>query len=224
MVMGGMSKRLVALALAACLALGLAACGGSDSSPSSTAASTATAGQRATRTTTVDPSTGKASDDHGGSGSSDESSSSSGGGDGSAPFRTSGGDNSIQDFGDEAGSAEVEAATTALSGYLDARAGGDWSKACTYLATSAVAPLERLASSSSQLKGKGCGTILAALEGRVPASSRANTLTGPISSLRAEGERGFALYHGPDGVDYFVPMVKEDDSWKVGALAPSEFP
>lgn len=47
---------------------------------------------------------------------------------------------------------------------------------------------------------------------------------GGIASLRVEGDRGFALYHGAKDVGYFVPMVKEEGEWKVGALAPSDFP
>ena len=221
--MGRTSKQLLTWALAALLTLAVSACGSSDSSSSTTTAAAAASAQETTGTTTVNPSTGKADGSAGGTGGGPAKSGQSSN-EGSAPFRTSGGDNSIQNFGEEASPAELEAATVALSGYLDARAKGSWAKSCTYLARSAVAPLEQLASSSPKLKGKDCGAILAALEGRAPASSRVSTLKGPIASLRFEGERGFALYHGPDGVDYFVPMVKEGGSWKVGALAPSEFP
>jgi hypothetical protein len=209
---------LIALALAALLALGLAACGGDSSSTAGSSAAVQET-QEATGATTEDHGSDKSG---GGRGGSADSSSASG--KGSAGFRTPGGDNSIQNFGGEADSAEIEAATAALSGYLAARAKGDWAESCADLAKATVAPLAQLASSSPRLKGKGCGAILGALEGRAPASTRVNTLTGPIASLRAEGERGFALYHGPHGVDYFVPMVREGGSWKVGALAPSEFP
>ena len=58
----------------------------------------------------------------------------------------------------------------------------------------------------------------------VPGLEPGNTLTGGIASFRVEDDRGYALYHGPKGVNYFVPMVNEDGEWKVGALAPSEFP
>jgi hypothetical protein len=199
-----------ALAIAAPLALGLAACGGGDSTGSTSTATTATAPRTTGATTT--------GADHGPSGSSPSSQK------GSAGFRTPGGDNSIQNFGDEADAAEVEAANAVLSAYLQVRAKDDWATECTYLAKTTVAPLERLASSSTQLKGKGCAAILAALSSTTPASIRQNTLSGGIASLRVQGNRAFALYHGAKGVDYFVPMVKEDGEWKVGALAPSEFP
>ena len=47
---------------------------------------------------------------------------------------------------------------------------------------------------------------------------------GPIDSLRVDSERAFALYHGSDGSDYFMPMALEGGSWRVAGLAPTEFP
>jgi hypothetical protein len=145
-------------------------------------------------------------------------------GQGSASFRTPGGDNSVQNFGKEADAGEVAAATTVLVSYLQARARGDWGKDCALLAKTAVTPLKQLVAKLPELKGKGCAGILASLVAYVPKSSRAITMTGGIASLRVKGDRGFALYHGAKGIDYFVPMVKEGGQWKVGSLAPSEFP
>jgi hypothetical protein len=228
--MRGVSKSLLALAVVALLAFGLSACGGGDDSTDSTA----TTAQESTATT---PSQG-GSDDQGqqqtqgedqnggqGQGSEDPSGSEdSSAEEGNASFRTPGGDNSIQNYGEEPDGSEVEAAEAVLDDFMEARAASDWSGICASLAAAAVAPLEDLAAKASQLKGKGCPAILAALLSRAPASSRANTLTDGIASFRVEGDRGFALYHGPKGVNYFVPMVKEDGEWRVGSLAPSEFP
>lgn len=195
--MRGVSKSLLVFLLTALLASGIAACG-DDGSDDSTAGSTAATTQETPGSTTPD--------------------------EGRSEFRTPGGDNSVQNYGEEADATEIEEATAALSGFMRARAEGDWAGQCKYLAKAAVQPLEQLAAQSPQLKGKGCAGILAALSGGTPASARANTLTGGIASLRVEGERAFALYHGPKGVDYFVPMVNEDGEWKVGTLAPTEFP
>jgi hypothetical protein len=185
----------LALALAlVALAISLTACGGGDDSTQSSSSTAST-------------------------GSGDSSAQ-----EGSASFHTPGGDNSIQNFGDEADTGEVAAATTVLARYLQARARGDWGKDCALLAKTAVAPLERLVAQSPDLKGKDCAGILASLTAYVPKSSRANTMTDGIASLRVEGNRAFALYHGAKGIDYFVPMVKEDGQWKIGALAVSEFP
>jgi hypothetical protein len=137
---------------------------------------------------------------------------------------TAGGDNSIQTFGSEADASEVEAAAAVLDSFLQARANDQWADECSYLAKSAVAPLEQLASSSPEVKGEGCAAILEALLSRAPVSSRANPLTDGVASLRVEGDRAFALFHGAHGGDYFVPMTKEDGKWMVSGLAPSEFP
>jgi hypothetical protein len=209
--MRGVWKLALALAIVVLLTTGLSACGGGDSDSSSSTAAT-------TRESSPPANSGDES-----SGSDDAESGDSSADEGSASFRTAGGDNSVQDFGEEATTAEIDAATAVLASYLQARAKGDWAKQCTLLAKAAVAPLEQLTSRSPQFKGKGCAAILEALMGRAPASTRANTMTDAVASLRFEGDRGFALYHGAHGVDYFVPMVKEDGEWKVGALAPSEF-
>jgi hypothetical protein len=204
--MRGVSKLVLPLALLALLAFGLSACGGGDSTTGSTAATT--------QESTAPSGEGQGSD-QGKEESADEA---------SASFRVKGGDNSIQDYGEEADSSEVAAASAALSSYLKARAAGNWATQCAELAKSAVAPLEQLGANSPQLKGKGCAAILKLLMGRAPASTRANPLSGDVASLRFEGDRGFALFHGAGGTDYFVAMVKEDGKWKVGAIAPSEFP
>jgi hypothetical protein len=107
---------------------------------------------------------------------------------------------------------------------MQARAEEDWAAMCADLAKATLAPLEDLAAKAAQFKGKGCAAILEGLLGPSQSLSRANTMTEGIASFRVEGDRGFALYHGPRGVDYFVAMVKEDGEWKVGSLAPSEFP
>ena len=219
------------LALAALLASGLTACGSGDSSDS-TGASTPTT-EESTATT---PGESTTPPEHGGSGEQrpgDEQGNSASKGDGgtglspdegSHDFITPGGDNSIQTYGEEAGSSELEEAGAALAAYLDNRADGDWDAMCVDLSKATVQPLEQLAARAPQFKGKGCASILEALTGEAPPATRVSTLTGPVASLRVEGDRGFALYHGPEGVDYFMPMVKEDGKWKVAAIAPSEFP
>jgi hypothetical protein len=212
------------------LVLSLSACGGggSDDSTASEATddSTATAPQQSSGGT--DGPGGNAGDDSSGNSSSPFDSSAGSvpapTGEGSGAFRTPGGDNSIQTFGEEPDSDEIEAANTALAGYLQARSGEDWAGMCAYLAEATLSPLEELAARAPQFKGKGCAAILEGLLSSSQSLSRTNTLTDGIASFRVESERGFALYHGPAGVDYFVPMIEEDGEWKVGSLAPSEFP
>lgn len=222
--MRGVHRALLLLAATALLAAALSACGGGDSTDSSTA----------TATTTAPSTSGGASAENGGQGTkpagggAGKSGSGSGAGSadpsekGSAGFIVPGGDNSIQNFGEEADSGEREAAEEVLAAYFGARAAGDWSKACTYLSAAVKAQLDSLGTQASQLKGKGCGATLGALSGGIPAAERANTMTHGLASLRAKGETGFGLYHGADGVDYTIVLAYEDGAWKVGGLAPTE--
>jgi hypothetical protein len=193
------SKLLPTLAIAAFLALGLAACGGGDDTTGSATGAT-TGGEK------------------------EPGSSDSGSERGSASFLVPGGDNSIQEFGEEADSAELEEAEEALGAYLEARANEDWAKSCGYLAEEALTPLEQLAKASPQLKGADCGQILAKLQASTPTSEEPNPMTDGLAALRVEDDRGFALFHGAKGTDYFILLSKRDDGWAVAALAPSEFP
>lgn len=226
--MRGVSKSLLALAVMALLTLALSACGDDDSGTTG-----ATTAQESTATTPSGDSSGddkgsadKGEDKGGGEDSGDDDSGSGGGSsdEGSASFRVPGGDNSIQNFGEEPDESELEAAETVLNDFLEARAKRNWAGMCANLAEAAVAPLEELAARSSQLKSSGCAAILKSLLSRGPASAGANTMTEGLASLRVDGEQAFALYHGSDGADYFVPMAEEGGEWKVGALAPTEFP
>jgi hypothetical protein len=140
-------------------------------------------------------------------------------GGGSAPLLTNGGDNSIQEFGDEADEGELEAAAIVAHGYLVGRATGDWPAACGYVSKGMQEQLDQLASGSAELKGKGCPAVMAALTSGVPGSALAALTEVDALSLRNDGERGFLIYRSGDGTNYFMPMAQEDGAWKVTALA-----
>jgi hypothetical protein len=143
-----------------------------------------------------------------------------GGGDSSASeFLTPGGDNSIQTFGKEAGTSELQSASKALEAFMAARGGQDWETACSQLAAEAFEPLEGITA-----PGSGCVGTLAAVAKRLGQAAWTNTMTGPIAALRHEGERAFALYHGTADTDYFIQMTYEGGEWKVAALEPTAFP
>jgi hypothetical protein len=139
-------------------------------------------------------------------------------GGGTEQFRVPGGDNSVQEFGSEASSSEFEEAAAALHAFLDARAAGDWATACDYLAADIVASFEQLADSQQQ-DGASCPQLLRGLSGPSTAKARKEAAIADVGSIRVEGERGFALYHGVGGVDYAISMTREDGGWKVATLA-----
>ena len=133
-------------------------------------------------------------------------------------------DNSIPDYGTEAPTSERERAASEIGAYLTVRAEGNWAAACTYLSKPTRQGFEHLAASSSSGKAAGCAKIYAALSSRVPTSERANTLIHGLSSLRAKGVNGFALYVGPHGQQYVMPVRHEGGQWKVTQLSPIAYP
>lgn len=71
------------------------------------------------------------------------------------------------------------------------------------------------------LAKQSCAAVLAGLSAAVPAAARREGADAEAAALRGEGDRAFLLYQGPHGVDYFMPMAREDGAWKVAAIAPS---
>jgi hypothetical protein len=142
-------------------------------------------------------------------------------GGGSAQFRTKGGDNSIQEFGDESDQSELQEAAEVVHDFYVARAKEEWDKACSYLAKSNIEQLEQLGSQSPQFKNGGCAPILKAFTRPLPASINREVTTVDAGSLRHDGEQGFLIYYGAGHVTYSMPLRNEGGTWKVAALSGS---
>jgi hypothetical protein len=140
-------------------------------------------------------------------------------GGGAAQFRTKGGDNSIQEFGEESDESELEEAAAAVHGFYVARAEEDWAKACTFLAESMVGQLEALAGQSPELKGAGCPTVLEAFTRPLPASVRRETTVVDAGSFRHDDERGFLIYYDSEDKPYAMPLEDQDGEWKLTLLS-----
>lgn len=140
-------------------------------------------------------------------------------GGGSAQFRTKGGDNSIQEFGDESDESELQEVAEVVHGFYVSRAAEEWDKACSYLAKSNIEQLEQLADRSAQSKGADCATVLKAFTRPLPASVEREITTVDAGSLRREGEQGFLIYSGAGHVTYAMPLRDEGGTWKVAALS-----
>jgi hypothetical protein len=141
-------------------------------------------------------------------------------GGGSAPLRTRGGDNSIQDFGSEAGGEDFAAAAAALHAYLDARAAGAWRTACSYMASGLTTLLAEPAAGEGS-PPPDCPALLHALSAGLPKSALREAAQADVASVRVEGDRAFLLFHGAESTPYFIPMAREGGAWKVAAPAPS---
>ena len=140
-------------------------------------------------------------------------------GGGSAQFRTKGGDNSIQEFGDESDESELQEAAEVVHSFYVSRAAEEWNKACSYLAKSNIEQLEQLAKRSAQSKGADCATVLKAFTRPLSASVEREITTVDAGSLRHEGEQGFLIYYGAGHVTYAMPLRDEGGVWKVAALS-----
>lgn len=228
--MGGASKATAVLLALAC-ALVLAACGGGDSSStSSTSASAPTtstsapeegqSGSEGARQGGEGPNGGsEASEAEAEEGSSEEGEVSPN--DRSAQFRTKGGDNSIQNYGDEASAAEREKATKVIAGVFAAQKAKEWAKVCSLLSAKATGQLKEFSKRSPQLKGKGCAQVIALILGSAPSSARPETIKGGVIALRRKGTESFALYKGADGKAYAYPLLLEGGQWKLIGMAPT---
>lgn len=225
----GGTRSIAVLAATALVALLLAACGSSDSGSSDSSSTATQAGAQDNGSgggTEGENDAGESQpqQDGSGKGSSDFTPEEvetplkvSGGG--SEQFRTKGGDNSIQEFGEERDETELQAAAEAVHGFFVARASGEWAKACSYLSKSMQEQLEQLAASSTTLKDKGCASFLQAFTSHLSAQEWRDVTTVDAGSLRSDGEQSFLIYYGPDKAVYAMPLTQEDGGFKVGALS-----
>ena len=156
----------------------------------------------------------------------DDASSAPGGG--AADFERKGADNSIPRFGDEARSSELAEAAGVLHDYLDARIAGDWERMCSDFAASVRDAIGKYGSGPSAIgvegKTRTCATTLEALLPPLSPDQAREAAVAEVSALRVEGDRGFLLFHGAHGVDFYVRMLRERHKWKLGAPAPSQLP
>lgn len=232
------------LAVAVLLAVGAASCGSgsSSSSTNSTAeaapgtvkensgSSSAKNGSPKSSSSAKGNGSGKSAAAAGGS-SSTQAHNDSGGG--AARFKTKGGDNSIQEFGGEAGGSELSQAAAALHGYLDARAAGNWKQACANMAGGVAKSLQQFAGAAPGMPGKngknapkriGCPQLIAAMSAGMPAYVKHDLAKADVGALRIEGDRAFLLFRGAHRTNYFMPMAREGGRWKVAAIAASALP
>lgn len=218
---------MLAATAALLLVLGLTACGGDDSS-NSTASEAAAQGQAES---SPGGNASKQGGDDGKSGSGRSGGEEQSGGEfvpkhhddsggGSRQFKVKGGDNSVQEFGEEADTSELAAAAAALHNFLDARAEGNWAAACHYMSKSVTESFEKLAAQAKQAEVPGCAGILEKLiNPAAKESMKAEAEKADVGSLRIEDERAFLIYTGTEGTVLAMPMANEGGDWKVAGFA-----
>jgi hypothetical protein len=231
-------------------ALALAGCGGSDSGDD---ASTQTVEGDQGTTSGAQSSGGANSSKEKASGGGDKAGSSAGGGQsegpakaklvknfkvvpvkvsggGSASVTVKGGDNSIQEFGEEADESELAEAAEVLHSFYVAVSQDDWPTACSYLAEEIKSVLEKYNSRSSG-QTDACEESLDGLFRARPAEVRSAFTKVDAVSLRRDGDQAFLLYHGSEydtggsygkGDLYSMTMHLEDGGWKVVSVAGNQ--
>jgi hypothetical protein len=134
-------------------------------------------------------------------------------------FIIPGGDNVVQLFGHEGTLGERAEASKIIHGWMQARAYANWAMDCAYFSRSYA---KMLRDDAFRVSNGIADTCPAALNffGKEASGSLVNTLTGPIDSLRVGAGHGYAQYHGKGGIDWIVPMDKENGHWKVANAAP----
>jgi len=137
----------------------------------------------------------------------------------SREFVIPGGDNTIQYFGREGSETEREEASTVVESWDRARAARKWEVDCRYLSRPYTDIIVTDAEGVSNGKATTCVQALAFF-GSVASGGSDATTTGPIDSLRLTRGTGYAQYHGRNGIDWIVPLKKEDGEWKVEVTAP----
>jgi hypothetical protein len=140
-------------------------------------------------------------------------------GGGSEQFLVKGGDNSIQEYGDEATGSEFAVAAAALHRYLDARAAGAWTAACGSLARPLIAQLVEVAAGQGGVST--CPKALKAISADVAPDVLREAARVDVAALRVEGATGVLLLRNEAGDGYFIAMVRKGDRWKVAAPAAS---
>jgi hypothetical protein len=232
--MGGAWKLWITLAAAVC-ALALAACGGGgDGSTAETSSSGGAEGT--TAQAPGESASGGGAGEKGAGESTGGGGASSGGGSGgsesvtgpgpkkgerSYAFRTPGGDNSIQEYGDEGGSSDRSEAESSINALYAAISSGNWAAICEkYLSKKNIEQIELIAEKSPQVKGQSCAEVLGGLN-QVSGGESPDKPKGGIASLRIEGDTAFAIYRGTDGKGYALPLIREGGQWKLTALGPT---
>lgn len=139
----------------------------------------------------------------------------------SRDFIIPGGDNIAAEFGREAPAREREAVSRMVHRWMRARLARRWSEDCRYLSRQYRKAIAADASFNTKGRADTCPKALAYF-GPDASGKLVQTLSGPIGSLRVEAGKGFALYHGREGNEWTVPLLRERGKWWVAKAEPLE--
>jgi hypothetical protein len=125
----------------------------------------------------------------------------------------------IREFGAEAKGGEAKQAEAVVRSYLDARAAGKWSEACSYIAAPIRHVLAKVAASSKQAKGDSCAASVRSSTQKLTSAQRADLADPTFDTVRVEAGKGYVFYTGASGADRALRVSEEGGRWKVAALS-----
>ena len=131
---------------------------------------------------------------------------------------------SVRSYGTKADAADETAIATAVKDFYAARSAGDGAQACTLLARATREALIDTLAQSGRLEGKGCPAIVTSLLADQAPQYRDRIAGVEVTGARVRDDRGLALIDIGAVPEEVIPVRREDDSWKVAALAGSEIP
>lgn len=121
----------------------------------------------------------------------------------------------VRDFGSEAPRRQARQATTAVRGYLAARAAGRWAEACTYLVASLRRTFARLAARAERVEDSTCAGFVEFLATGL--SPQLRTADAEVRSVRIDGGSGYAIYVQGRDLEAAMPLSREAGSWRLAA-------
>lgn len=139
-----------------------------------------------------------------------------------AQFRERDADNSIEEYGHEAGIGELKQAAAAVHAYLVARAEKDWNAACTLVSRELEERVKAILGIGGPPVHQSCAKMLARLApGEPPVADTPYKATEvDAGSLRVKGNTGF-LFFNADTEGRKLIMSREGGEWKVAGLLPT---
>ncbi len=130
---------------------------------------------------------------------------------------TKGGDNSIQEYGTEATSAERVEVSSIVQDYLSTQAAGSWGTACSYLWSPVRERMQSLGESAGS--GQGCAEAMAGALSKMSQAELQKRAEINVLSMRTQGERAFVIYRDGSGEPFNLPLIHQDGEWKITTLA-----
>jgi hypothetical protein len=133
-------------------------------------------------------------------------------------------DSNVEAYGRGADAASEAAIGAVVTGFFDANAARDGAKACRLLSSTTKRQLGLTLGQSPELKGKGCSAILTRLFGLQSPQYRAAIKDIKVTGARLQGDRGFVLLEARAIPGDAIPIRREGDVWKLGAVEATALP